>query len=174
MIEGEYPPPRSGVCIHIPMHQAHPRGEFVFHTHTPWATALCAVEGGRLEMVHQNSVRFFEDVAYDDNFNGVALEPQEGERMAQICGDKTILFLANHGVISSAETAAEAFDHLYFLERACQVQVLAMSTGRPLRLITEQVVRETRAQFSGLQLNAVRHFAALKRILDREGSNYAS
>ena len=173
VVEGTGIPPRSGVCIHLPIHRVHPRGGCVFHLHSPWATALACVEGGRLEMVHQNSVRFFEDVAYDDHFNGLALVQDEGARMAGIYGSKTILFLANHGFVAVAETVAEAWDHLYFLERAAQVQVLAMSTGRPLRTIPEAMARETRNEFGNLANTAAKHFTALKRMLDREGATYA-
>ncbi|MGH6954964.1 MAG: class II aldolase/adducin family protein [Alphaproteobacteria bacterium] len=175
VIEGKLPPARSGVCIHLPISRAHPRGTCVFHLHMPWSTALTASEGGRLEMVHQNSVRFHDDVAYDDDFYGLATEPAEGERMARIMGDKSVLFLANHGVLVAAESIAVAFDKLYFIERACQVQVLAMSTGRPLRVIPDDMIRATKEQFGRFPMASTQHFEALKRIyLDREGSNYAA
>jgi ribulose-5-phosphate 4-epimerase/fuculose-1-phosphate aldolase len=175
VVEGDLKPARSGPSIHIPIHQAHPRGTCVFHLHMPWSTALTAVRGGRLEMVHQNSARFFEDVAYDDDFSGIALDQAEGRRLARAFGDKSVLFLANHGVIAAAETIAEAFDVLYFVERASQVQVLAMSTGRPLNVMSDAMARQTRAAYQGAPVWARQHFEALKRAyLDREGSAYAS
>jgi ribulose-5-phosphate 4-epimerase/fuculose-1-phosphate aldolase len=175
VVEGRATPPRSGINIHIPIHQAHPRGRCVFHTHPPWCTALTAVRGGRLEMVHQNAARFYDDVAYDDDFSGVAVDPSEGRRMARVFGDKTVLFLANHGVIVATDTIAEALDTLYFLERAAQVQVLAMSTGRPLNVMSPALAQQTRAQFGNIPAYTLRHFEALKRVhLDREGSAYAS
>ena len=175
VLEGEHAPPRSGPCIHFPLHQAHPRGGAVFHTHMPWSTALAAIKGGRVEMVHQNAMRFYNDIAYDDEFNGLAMTHSEGERMAAIIRDKSVLFLANHGVITVAESIGEAFDMMYFIERVCEVQVLAMSTGKPLNICRQSMVDEVREQFKNFKINAVRHFEALKRIhLDREGSNYAS
>jgi ribulose-5-phosphate 4-epimerase/fuculose-1-phosphate aldolase len=174
MEPSEYSPPRSGVAIHLPIHLAHPRGGAVFHLHMPWSTALTCVRDGRFEMVHQNSARFYGDIAYDDEYNSVALDQDEGRRMARVFGDKTVMFLANHGVIVAADTIAEAFDTLYFLERASQVQVLAMSTGRPLRVLPEALAVRTRADFGNYKMAAARHFEALQRIhLDRPGSDHA-
>lgn len=176
VVEGRgYAPPRSGVAIHIPIHQTHPRGTCVFHLHMPWSTAIAAIEGGRLEMVHQNAARFYDDIAYDGDFNGIALDQGEGRRLARCFGDKSVLFLANHGVIVAAETIAEAFDILYFIERASQVQVLAMWSGRPLAVMSEATARKTKAGFQGARVAAHQHFEALKRaFLDRDGSKYAS
>jgi ribulose-5-phosphate 4-epimerase/fuculose-1-phosphate aldolase len=175
VVEGRSRPARSGPSIHIPIHQAHPRGTCVFHLHMPWSTALTATRGGRLEMVHQNAARFFEDIAYDDDFNGIAVDQAEGRRLAKVFGDKSVLFLANHGIVVAAETIAEAFDILYFVERASQVQVLAMSTGRPLAVMPDAIAVETRKVYEGAAVWARQHFEALKRVhLDREGSDYAS
>ena len=174
MEPSEYSPPRSGVAIHLPIHLAHPRGGAVFHLHMPWSTALTCIQDGRFEMVHQNSARFYGDIAYDDEYNSVALDQDEGRRMARVFGDKTVMFLANHGVIVATETIAEAFDTLYYLERASQVQVLAMSTGRPLRVLSEALAVRTRADFGNYKMAAARHFEALKRIhLDQPGSDHA-
>jgi ribulose-5-phosphate 4-epimerase/fuculose-1-phosphate aldolase len=173
MEPSEYAPPRSGVAIHLPIHLVHPRGGAVFHLHMPWSTALTCIEDGRFEMVHQNSARFYGDVAYDDEYNSVALDQDEGRRMARVFGDKTVMFLANHGVIVATETIAEAFDTLYYLERASQVQVLAMSTGRPLKVMSEALALRTRADFGNVKMAAARHFEALKRIyLDHPASDY--
>ncbi|MGH7320774.1 MAG: aldolase [Candidatus Rokuibacteriota bacterium] len=175
VVEGHHRPPRSGISIHIPIHQAHPRGTCVFHVHMPWSTALTAIQGGRLLMVHQNSARFHDDVAYDKHFNGLALDQEEGRRMARCMGERTVLFLGNHGVIVATETIAEAFDALYFLERVCQVQVLAMSTGQPLRVLPDDVAIRTKKEYGAFGPLAQRHFEALKRaFLDRTGSGYAT
>ena len=175
-LEGEGEIEMSSFIIHVPIHLANPRAKCIMHTHMPYATALTAVEEGRLEPVNQNSLRFYGDVAYDDHYNGLACALEEGERMVEVLGDKRILFLANHGVLVVGETVAGAFDDLYFLERACQLQVLAMSTGRPLKRVSENMAAHTSA---GFKRNAEApygqvHFAALKRILDREEPGYAA
>jgi ribulose-5-phosphate 4-epimerase/fuculose-1-phosphate aldolase len=176
VLEGEGEVEVSAFAIHAPLHQRHPGARCVLHTHMPYATALTAVEAGRLEPVNQNSLRFHGDVAYDDHYNGLACAVEEGERMVEVLGAKRVLFLANHGVLVVGETVAGAFDDLYFLERACQLQVLAMSTGRPLKRLSENMAAHTAV---GFKRNAEApygqvHFAALKRILDREQPGYAA
>ena len=106
------------------------------------------LENPRLEMAVQTAIGFYEDVAYDESYNGLAFDVAEGERMARALGDKSVLMLANHGVLVVGKTVPQAFERLYFLERAAQAQVLALSTGRPLRLIPESVIKKTVAQFN--------------------------
>jgi ribulose-5-phosphate 4-epimerase/fuculose-1-phosphate aldolase len=153
--------------IHVAGHRANPRHKAIFHVHLPYATALGMVQGGRLEMVHQTAARFHGRVAYAA-FGGLALDESEGERIAQ--GAKAnpkadVFFLANHGVTCCAPSCAVAFDELYYLERACRQQVLAMSTGLPLQLIPEPLLSHTAAQYlSVLEPQADLFFAALKRV----------
>jgi ribulose-5-phosphate 4-epimerase/fuculose-1-phosphate aldolase len=173
VLEGEGLPSRSGFCIHTRIHRAHPRATVVLHTHMPYATTLTALAEGRLLPVHQNALRFIDQCAYDDAFNGLALETDEGDRMARVMGDKRVLFLGNHGVIVVGPTVADAFDDLFFLERACQVQVMAMWTGRPLSIISDNVAKATAAQFADRGNGARLHLAAIKEILDHEEPDYA-
>jgi len=90
-----------------------------------------------------------------------------------------VLMMGNHGVLVTGSSAPEAFERLYFLERACQAQVLALSTGRPLRVLPDSVIQATVAQFkSGAKVEgldrATLHFEALKRMLDRSEPDYAT
>ncbi len=99
--------------------------------------------------------------------------------MARALGEKSVLMMANHGVLVVGKTVPQAFERLYFLERAAQAQVLALSTGRPLKLIPEPVIQKTLAQFGagttvGGRDRAELHFDALKRVLDRSASDYAN
>jgi ribulose-5-phosphate 4-epimerase/fuculose-1-phosphate aldolase len=130
-------------------------------------------------MAVQTALGFYDDIAYDADYNGLALDHREGERMAAVLGQKSVLLLGNHGVLVIGATIPEAFERLYFFERAAQAQILALSTGRPLRLIPEDVVRRTAAQFNeggnvGGQPRPELHFAALKRMLDRREPDYAT
>jgi ribulose-5-phosphate 4-epimerase/fuculose-1-phosphate aldolase len=168
---GEIEP--SALYIHGRMHAARPDLKCILHTHMPYATALTSVAGTRLEPINQNALRFVGRVAYDDDYGGLALDASEGDRLARVLGDKRVLFMANHGVATTGQSAAGAFDDLYFLERACQNQVLAMSTGRPLKRIPADEVLRTQAEFEHYQGHADAHFAALKRILEREEPDYA-
>lgn len=167
---------RTAVCIHGPIHK---RGvACVLHTHMPYATALSQLEDMTLEMIGQTALGFYGKVAYDYDYGGLALDMAEGERMADILGNKTVLMLANHGVIVCGQSVADAFNSLYFLERACETQILAMSTGKPLRRVKPAVVELTRSQFTSSGLPPGEHgydyhFAALKRLLDRREPDYA-
>ena len=170
--EGEFE--KTAFCIHSRIHLANPGAACVLHTHMPYATALTLLENGRLEMVEQNALRFHEDIAYDDTYNGLVVDNAEGDRLARVLGDKRVMFLANHGVIVVGPSVAEAFDLLYYLERACRLQVLARSTGGKLKSIREDVVRDTcRMMRADAPKYAAAHFGALKRILEREEPDYS-
>jgi ribulose-5-phosphate 4-epimerase/fuculose-1-phosphate aldolase len=159
--------------IHSRIHRGNARANCVMHTHMPQATALTTLANGRLDSISQTSAKFYGRVAYYDCYNGLALDDAEGDPMCEALGDKAVLFLANHGVIVTADTVAEAFDDLYYLERACQLQLLASRTGRPLRRLSDAVVRQTAQQMRADAVSAVDHFAALKRLLDRDEPDYA-
>jgi ribulose-5-phosphate 4-epimerase/fuculose-1-phosphate aldolase len=169
----------TAMYIHMPVHRLSPQGHCVLHTHMPYATALSMLENPRLEMALQTSLGFYDDIAYDDEYNGFAYEEAEGERMARVLGDKSILLLGNHGALVVGRSLAESFEKLYFLERAAQTQILALSTGRALRPIRQAVIEKTAAQFKtgsavGGHERYDLHFAALKRMLDRTQPDYAS
>jgi ribulose-5-phosphate 4-epimerase/fuculose-1-phosphate aldolase len=169
----------TALYIHQPVHRLSPQGRCVLHTHMPYATALCMLENPRLEMAVQTALGFYNDVAYDPAYNGLAFDESEGERLAGALGQKSVLMMGNHGVLVVGKTIPQAFERLYFLERAAQAQVLALSTGRPLRLIPDAIINKTLAQFLaggavGGRDRAELHFEALKRVLDRANSDYAS
>src|SRR3954469_11992080 len=174
VLEGEGEFEKTAFWIHSRIHLAHPRAACVLHTHMPHATALTLLEGGRLEMVEQNALRFHDEIAYDDTYNGLVVDPAEGDRLAEVLGGKRVMFLANHGVIVVGPTVAEAFDLMYYLERACRLQVLAKSMGGTLRAVRPEVVRTTyRLLLADAPKYAGAHFSALKRILDREEPDYS-
>jgi ribulose-5-phosphate 4-epimerase/fuculose-1-phosphate aldolase len=170
--EGEFE--KTAFYIHSRIHLANPAAACVLHTHMPYATALTLIENGRLEMVEQNALRFHDDIAYDDTYNGLVVDDAEGDRLARALGRKRVMFLANHGVIVVGPSIAEAFDLMYYLERACRLQVLARSMGGKLRTVRPEVVRTTyRLLLADAPKYAGAHFSALKRILDREEPDYS-
>lgn len=175
VLDGEGEIETTAFYIHSRIHLANPKAVCVLHTHMPHATAIALTEPGRLEMVEQNALRFLDDIAYDDTYNGLVSGTAEGDRLARVMGSKRVMFLANHGVIVVGPSVAEAFDLLYYLERAARVQVLARSTGLALRRVRPEVARETcRTMLADAPRYAGAHFAALKRILDREAPDYRS
>ena len=177
---GEGEVERSCYCIHAPIHEALPQAKAVFHTHMPYASALTRLEDPRIKEIGQTEVGMMGQIAYDDQYTGPALEPAEGRRLAKVIGDKPVLFMANHGVTTMGESVADAFDRLYYVERAAQVQIYAMWTGEPLKQLPAAVVEKTKRDMSGGSSYyagpspAQRHFDALKRMLDREEPDYAS
>ena len=168
VVEGEGEVEATARNIHIAAHRANPRHACVLHVHMPSATCLTMVKGGRLAMAHQTATRFHQRIAYQDHFGGLALDAAEGEAITAINKDDTsadVVFLANHGITIGGPSVAVAFDDLYYLDRACQQQVLAMSTGLPLNLIPEPLLSETARQYMQvLEHQAILHFAALKRV----------
>jgi ribulose-5-phosphate 4-epimerase/fuculose-1-phosphate aldolase len=175
VVHGEGEPSASAHHIHAPIHRLVPRARVLLHTHQPHATALTMIRGGRLEWALHTSCRFYGRVAYDTDYDGVALSDTVGERMAGILGPADVLFLGNHGVITAAATVAQAFDDLYFLERVAQTQILAMSTGRPLAVLDQEMIEQVAEQtrHERFELGYIeRHFAAQKRLLDAAGGAY--
>jgi ribulose-5-phosphate 4-epimerase/fuculose-1-phosphate aldolase len=173
-IEGRHRVEPTAFFIHGAMHRSKPSAKCVMHTHMPYATALTVVHGGRLEWASQNSLKFFGRVAYDDNYNGLALDDAEGERMCAQAKEADVLFLANHGIIVCGPSVALAFDDLYYLERACMLQVLAMGTGKPLRMIPERIAGLTASQMAEDSEQSKLHFEALKRLLDRDEPGWSA
>src|SRR3546814_20613950 len=112
---------------------------------------------------------FDDRIAYDDDYEGLALATEEGDRMAAQMDGKPILMLASHGVIDSGPTVADAFNDLYYLERAAMFQVHARSTGGQLRRIGDNVLARVRRQQEAERRAATHHpFTTSPRSLHRE------
>jgi ribulose-5-phosphate 4-epimerase/fuculose-1-phosphate aldolase len=177
---GEGDVERSCYCIHAPIHKALPQAKAVFHTHMPYASALTRLEDPRIKEIGQTEVGMSGKIAYDDEYTGPAFDPAEGERLAKVIGNKTVLFMANHGISTVGETIAAAYDRLYYIERAAQVQIYAMWTNQKLKQLPEPVVEKTKSEIGGASFYnngptpAQRHFDALKRMLDRKEPDYAT
>ncbi len=175
VVRGEGQPSASARHIHAPIHRLAPRAKVLLHTHQPYATALTMLRDGRLAWALHTSCRFYGRLAYDTDYDGVALADTVGARMAGILGDAEVLFLGNHGVITAAPTVAQAWDDLYFIERAAKTQILAMSSGQLLAMLDPRLVEQVAAQtrYERFELGYIeRHFAAQKRLLDQQGCRY--
>ena len=166
-------PDPTAWCIHGALHRLRPEVRCVLHTHMPYATALTSLEDSRVLPIDQNCARFWGRIAYDEDYGGLALAEEEGLRMAEALGNKPVLFLKNHGVIVTGRSVAHAFDELYYLEQACRQLVLAYSTGRPLRLISDNLAARVAGEWAEYDGFADAHFAELKALLDGDGTSYA-
>ena len=163
----------TAMNLHGQIHKLVPDATCVLHTHMPYATALACLRDFEFLMLDQNACRFYNRIAYDRDYAGMALEASEGERVAKLLGkSRSVLFLANHGVIVIGKTVAETFDELYYLEKASQLQVLALSTGRELELIPNETAAMVCKQWLEYPNAAEYHFAALTEILDQESRDF--
>lgn len=157
--------------IHRAVHLRVPAARAVLHTHTPYATAIMCTEKGRILNCHQESLIFHRRIAYDDAFGGIAAHEAEGERIARALGDKSIMLMAHHGVIVTGPDMARAFDDFYYLESVARFQVLALSTGAPLKVMSDADADELSPPFQDTG-QAAGHFESILRILDRTQPDY--
>ena len=174
VIAGDGVAEETAICLHAPLHRARPDLRCLMHTHQPNVLALAMVEDGRLEPASQTALRFCHRIAYDRDYQGVALGGDEGDRVADAMDGTDILFMGNHGVMVGGPHVAKAYDDLYYLERAAMTQILAMSTGKPLVMIPEEIQQAAQRQLSANNMHryAIEHFTGLKHMLDRIELDY--
>lgn len=164
-LAGRHPVEPTAMFIHAAVHRLS-RQPVVLHTHMPHATALTLTTQRALDTTSsQNAMRFHGRLAVDAQYNGLALDMAEGERIARAMGEADIVFLGNHGVIVCGEQVAYAYDDLYYLERACELMVLALSTGLPLAPVDAALSARVAAQIQGERLQSTLFFEALRRTL---------
>jgi ribulose-5-phosphate 4-epimerase/fuculose-1-phosphate aldolase len=159
--------------IHSRIHLMHPSAQVVLHVHPPYATALSLVEGGRLEVSHNNDLTLVDRIAYDDAVNGSVLDDGEGDRIARLLGAKTTLVMASHGLTTVGRDVASAFCELSAVERSCMWQCLARGFGGSPRQLPDAMRKGPTGDFRDVW-DADLEFAAYRRLLDREEPDYAS
>lgn len=176
VLEGNGELELSAFCIHAPLHRL-TGAKVVLHTHQTWALAINMLDDNRLLPCSQTAAFLTKDIAYDNDYTGLAAELSEGERLATLLGDKKILFMKNHGVLVVGDTVAQAYRRLYKLEKVCRAQILAMSTGKPLSVLSDELVNKVAApnpQNSHSQAERERlYFEAMMRVLDRVMPGYS-
>ena len=165
VLAGRHPVEPTAMFIHAAIHRIAGK-TCVMHTHMPYATALTLTDVRGLDTtLSQGAMRFHGRIAIDAEYNGLALDASEGERIARAMRGADVAFLGNHGVVVCGERVDHAFDDLYYLERACQAQVLALSTGRPLKPVHPELAARVAAQTLGERLQSELFFSALRRML---------
>lgn len=173
VLQGEGEPEATAFYIHARLHKRHPRVGAAFHTHMPNATALTMIEGEPLVWAGQTALKFYGRTVVDEAYNGLALDNAEGDRIAEAMGDADVVFMRNHGVMVCAPNIAEAWDDLYYLERAAEVQLKAMSSGRPLIAVAKELAERTaRLMREGDPESARMHLESIKRQLDLTSPGY--
>ncbi|MGY4533356.1 ribulose-5-phosphate 4-epimerase/fuculose-1-phosphate aldolase [Pseudomonas sp. TE3786] len=175
VVLGEGKPEATAFFIHAQLHRLNPRATAAFHTHMPNATALCMLEGEPFVWAGQTALKFYERLAVDEHYNGLALDNAEGERIARAAGNADVLMLKNHGPLVLGPSIAEAWDDLYYLERAAQVQLKAMSSGRPLKAVSHEIASAAGKQMLiGNAESARLHLDSVKRQLAKTEAEFAS
>lgn len=165
-------PDPSAWSIHGRIHALLPQARCVLHVHPPYSTALATLADPQLKPIDQTTARFFNRVAIDAHYGGIADQNAEGERLARALGQHSRMIMGNHGVIVTAPTVAEAFEDLYFLERAARTLVLAYSTGQPLKILPDEIAERTARSWEDYRGAAFAHFRDLQQLLDMQDSSY--
>lgn len=163
----------AGFTIHSAIHMARDDAHCVIHTHTLAGMAVAAQEQGLLPL-NQKSMCFYGEVAYHA-YEGVALDLDERERLIRDLGNKDVMILKHHGLLTIGRSVAEAFLNMYLLEQSCRVQIAATQGGQKLALPSDKIASHTAEQFRRERYNKnPRPWAALKRRLDRLSPQYAT
>ncbi|MBX2839959.1 MAG: class II aldolase/adducin family protein [Gammaproteobacteria bacterium] len=172
VMDSDNPPEPTAWCIHGAVHARVPHAKVLLHCHPPYATALSCLKDPSIPSIDQNTARFHNRIAIDLNFGGIADDEAEGERIAHTFGNHSIMMMGNHGVSVCAETVAEAFEHLYYLERAAKTLMLAYSAGKPLSILPDDLAEETAQAWETYSDSAFAHFEQLKMLLDKQSPDY--
>jgi len=173
VVSGEGQPEATAFYIHARIHKNIPRAKVAFHTHMPYATALSMTEGDPLIFAGQTALKFYGRTVVDRDYNGLALDEREGDRIAAAVGEADIVFMKHHGVMVLGPNIAEAWDDLYYLERACEVQALALATGRQVLPVKPEIAEAAYRQMrEGDPESARLHLASIRRQLDTEEPVY--
>ncbi len=167
VMNGPNAPDPSAWAVHGTLHSALPEARVILHCHAPYSTALACLRDPTLLPLDNNTARFFGRVGYDLDFGGISDNAEEGAHLARAMKGNTVLVMGNHGVTVTGETVADAFEDLYFFEKAAQTQILAMSTGQPLSVLSDEVARNTAEGWNAYRGMAARHFEYLKSSLDQ-------
>lgn len=173
--EGDDAPDPTAWGLHAALHRHVPHARCAMHVHSTYATALASLQDSRLPAIDQNSAIFHNRQVVDENYGGLALE-EEGTRCAQLFQDPSVrtMIMGNHGVLFIGETVAETFTRMYYFERAARNYIIALSTGRPLRELPEDVAELTARQLEGDAAAEADVLNGMRAVLDAEGLNYAA
>jgi ribulose-5-phosphate 4-epimerase/fuculose-1-phosphate aldolase len=162
----------TALNIHGAIHKKVPHARCILHVHSKYATALSTLKNPTLEPIDQNTMRFYNRIAIYDDFGGLGFE-EESNKMAAAIGNNRSMLLANHGILTVGETVAEAFDELYYFEKACETYITALSTNKELNLVEPKIAEKTAQEWENYPTNmGEQHLKAIRLILDNEDSDY--
>ena len=164
----------AGFTIHSAIHRSRADAEWIMHTHSRAGVAVSSLDQGLLPL-NQIALQFYDRIAYHD-YEGISLDLDERDRLVASLGDKSVLVLRNHGLVTAGPTAATMFNTMFYLERACEIQVATLSMGQPLRMVEEGLARKVASQYDGNMGeddDVALEWAAHLRLLDTICPEYA-
>ena len=162
----------TALHIHGSIHKKVPHAKCILHVHSKYATALAALEDPRLPPIDQNTMRFFNRVGLYSDFGGMGFE-EEAAKMATKIGNKKVLLMSNHGVLTTGQTVAEAFDELFYFEKACETYITALSTNKKLKIVSDEIAEKTAQEWEEYTTGGQElHLKAIRSILDKEDPSY--
>ncbi len=168
-------PDPSAWGLHGSVHRNCPHARCVLHAHPIYATVLASLADSSMPPIDQNTATFFNRIVIDEAFGGLAFD-DEGTRCAKLLSDPKVkvMVMGNHGIMVLGSSVADAFNRLYYFERAAETYIKALYTGRPLRVMSDEIAEKTAQQIADYPGQAEHHLSEIKAILDEEGSNYAT
>ena len=172
-LEGPNAPDPTAWGLHSAIHRRVPHARCVMHVHSIHATVLASLADSTLPPIDQNTAGFFNRYVVDGHYGGLAFE-EEGERCSQLLADPKhkVMIMGNHGVLVIGDTVADAFNRMFYFERAAETYIKALWTGRPLRVLSDAIAEKTAAEMDDYPGQAERHLAELKAILDEQEPVY--
>ena len=162
----------TALNIHGTIHKKVSHARCILHVHSKYATVLSTLKNPKLEPIDQNTMRFYNRVAIHNDFGGLGFE-EESNKMARAIGNNRLMLLANHGILTVGQTVAEAFDELYYFEKACETYITALSTNKELKIASSDVAEKTAQEWENYPVNmGEQHLKEIRKILDKEDPSY--
>lgn len=160
--------------LHGSIHRLCPHARCVMHVHSIHATVLASLKDSSLPPIDQNTATFYNRYVVDEEFGGLAFE-SEGARCASMLKDPKVktMIMGNHGVLVIGSDPGDAFNRLYYFERAAETYIRALQTGRELRVLSDEIAEKTAQELDDYPGQAEAHLREIKAVLDAEGSTYA-
>jgi ribulose-5-phosphate 4-epimerase/fuculose-1-phosphate aldolase len=161
----------AGFTIHSAIHTARPDAHYIMHTHTRAGVAVSCLKDGLLPL-NQIALQFYGQVAYHE-FEGIALHLEERERIVADMGTKPNMILRNHGLLTVGRSASEMFNNMFYLNRACEIQISVLSMGLPVQSIPTEVCHRVAEQCETITIDDLQlEWDAQLRLLESIAPGY--
>ena len=162
----------TAINIHGAIHKKVPHARCILHVHSKYATALSTLKDSTLPPIDQNTMRFYNRVAIFGDFGGLGFE-EEANKMAACIGNNRVMLMANHGILTTGQTVAQAFDELYYFEKACETYITALSTKKELKVVSHEIAEKTAQEWENYSTDlGDLHLKSIRSILDNEDPSY--